>query len=172
MAGSGMAPTVAQMLESCQWLRYSLIMSYHRPMGMDDDARAAWGCITRTFLSNELHERFHDACTSIGLPHPGALKLLLQLDAEQPPAMRSIAGIMGCDASYVTALVDALEEPGYVERRVSPTDRRVKLVALTSQGVAAREKALDVMSEPPAGFARLSAPETKELARLLAKVTR
>jgi DNA-binding MarR family transcriptional regulator len=140
-------------------------------MGMDEHARSAWGCITRTFLSNELHDRFHDACESIALPHPGALKLLLQLDADQPPAMRSIAGIMGCDASYVTALVDALEAPGYVERRVSPNDRRVKLIALTSQGVAAREKALDIMSEPPAGFGRLTATEARQLARLLAKAT-
>ena len=30
------------------------------------------GGITRTFLSNELHDRFHDACGAIGLPHPGA----------------------------------------------------------------------------------------------------
>ncbi len=139
-------------------------------MGMDDDARAAWGYVTRTFLSNELHDRFHDACEAISLPHPGALKLLLQLDADDPPAMRSVAGLMNCDASYVTALVDALERPGYVERRVAPADRRVKLIALTSQGVAAREKALDVIAEPPAGFARLSATEARQLARLLAKV--
>jgi DNA-binding MarR family transcriptional regulator len=140
-------------------------------MGRDDAGRAAWSCITRTFLSNELHDRFHDACSAIGLPHPGALKLLLQLDADAPPPMRAVADIMNCDASYVTALVDALEGPGYVERRASPTDRRVKLVAVTGQGVAAKEKALDIMSEPPAGFARLSAAEAKELARLLAKAT-
>lgn len=140
-------------------------------MGRQDDARAAWGCITRTFLSNELHDRFHDACTAIGLPHPGALKLLLQLDAEDPPPMRAVATLMNCDASYVTALVDALEGPGYVERRSSPGDRRVKLIALTGAGEVAREKALAVMSEPPAGFARLTAGEVKELAQLLAKAT-
>lgn len=138
-------------------------------MGRDDDARAAWGCITRTFLSDEVHDRFHAACSSIGLPHPGALKLLLMLDAEDPPPMRAVASLLKCDASYVTALVDALEEPGYVERRAAPGDRRVKLVALTSQGVAAREKALDVMSEPPAGFGKLTADEARQLARLLAK---
>jgi DNA-binding MarR family transcriptional regulator len=138
-------------------------------VGKQDDARAAWGCITRTFMSNELHDRFHDACASIGLPHPGALKLLLMLDTADPPPMRAVASIMNCDASYVTALVDALEAPGLVERRSAPGDRRVKLIAVTAAGEAAREKALEVLSEPPAGFERLSAIEARELARLLAK---
>ncbi len=140
-------------------------------MGRHDDAKAAWGCITRTFLSNELHDRFHDACASIGVPHPGALKLLLRLDAAAPQPMRDIAASMGCDASYVTALVDALEEPGYAERRPAPGDRRVKLVQLTSQGASARETAFDIMAEPPAAFGRLTAAETRTLARLLAKAT-
>lgn len=140
-------------------------------MGRDDDARAAWGCVTRAFLSNEMHDRFHRACAVIGLPHPGALKLLLQLDADDPPPMRAVAGLLNCDASWVTALVDALEEPGYVARRAAPGDRRVKLIALTPDGEAAREKALEILSDPPAGFARLAASEVKELARLLAKAT-
>jgi hypothetical protein len=79
-------------------------------MSRADDARAAWSCITRTFLSDELHQRFHTACASVGLPHPGALKLLLLLDAADPPPMRDVANVMGCDASYVTALVDTLEQ--------------------------------------------------------------
>ena len=138
-------------------------------MGKQDDARAAWSCVTRTFMSDELHDRFHDACRSIGLPHPGALKLLLLLEPDEPPPMRTVASLMNCDASYVTVLVDALEEPGYVERRPAPGDRRVKLITLTSSGASAREKALDVLSEPPAGFDRLSAAEARELARLLEK---
>src|SRR4051812_3285099 len=141
-------------------------------MGRQEDARAAWSCVTRTFASNELHDRFHGACRSIGLPHPGALKLLLLLgEADEPPPMRAVATLMNCDASYVTALVDALEAPGYVERQPAPGDRRVKLIAVTSEGHAAREKAMDVLSEPPAGFTRLSAAEARELARLLAKAT-
>ena len=120
-------------------------------------------------MSNELHDRFHEACGSIGLPHPGALKLLLMLDGAEPPPMRAVASIMNCDASYVTALVDALEAPGYVERRPAPGDRRVKLIAVTPAGEAAREQAMDVLSQPPAGFEKLSAVEARELSRLLEK---
>jgi DNA-binding MarR family transcriptional regulator len=140
-------------------------------MGRDDDARAAWTCITQVFWSNEVHDRFHEAVHAIGLPHPGALKLLMQLDPESPTPMRAIASVMNCDASYVTALVDSLEAPGYVERQTAPHDRRVKLVRLTGAGEVAREKARDILSVPPAAFSRLDAADTRTLARLLAKVT-
>lgn len=140
-------------------------------MGRRDDVRSAWTCITRAFLSNELHDRFHEACAAIGLPHPGALKLLLLLSPDEPPPMRDIATLLNCDASWVTSLVDSLEEPGYVERKTSPTDRRIKLVQLTGEGERAREKARAVMSEPPAAFDRLTAQEAATLARLLEKAT-
>lgn len=123
----------------------------------------------RSFLSQDIHERFHGACAATHLPHPGALKLLLLLGAGDPPSQRTVAELLECDASYVTALVDSLEAPGYVERRAAPTDRRVKLIALTAEGEAAQAKAIDVLSEPPASFARLTAAETKQLARLLEK---
>lgn len=140
-------------------------------MGREADARAAWSSIMKVFLSNEVHDRFHDACRSIELPHPGALKLLLHLEVDDPQPMRALAAAIGCDASYMTALADALELPGYVERRTAPSDRRVKLVCLTEQGEAARERALEVMSEPPAAFARLEPAEARSLAELLAKAT-
>jgi len=136
----------------------------------DAEAREAWACILRMFLSPETHDSFHTACAEIGLPHPGSLKALLQLDAIDPPSMREMAEGLHCDASYITGLVDALEDQGYVERRVSPIDRRVKLVQLTDTGLAARARAVEVMGQPPKGFEALSATDTRNLAKLLAKV--
>jgi DNA-binding MarR family transcriptional regulator len=136
-----------------------------------DDARAAWHCISQVFWSNEVHDRFHEAVEAIGLPHPGSLKLLNQLEPHEPLPMRRIAELMHCDASYVTALVDTLEAPGYVVRRTAPHDRRVKLVQLTGEGIVARDKAQDILLVPPAAFARLDAGETRTLAKLLAKLT-
>jgi DNA-binding MarR family transcriptional regulator len=136
----------------------------------NDDARAAWRSMTELFFSEEVHNRFHDACAAVGLPHPGSLKALLLLEADSPPPMRALAEGMHCDASYMTGLVDALEGLGYVERRPSPTDRRVKLVQLTDKGEAAKEQALDVISTPPAVIDRLSAAEARRLAEILAKL--
>jgi len=135
----------------------------------DELARETWGCVLKLFMSPEVHERMHEACVRAGLPHPGALKALTWLRADEPPSMRAMAEALHCDASYVTALVDNLEELGYVERRVSPSDRRVKRLHLTRAGVAAQGRAFDLMHTPPKGFDLLSATEVRTLCRLLGK---
>ena len=42
------------------------------------------------------------------------------------------------DASYVTTIADQLEERGLIERQPHPTDRRVKSLALTPEGLRLR----------------------------------
>jgi DNA-binding MarR family transcriptional regulator len=138
-------------------------------MPKDDDAREAWRCISELLFSSEQHERFHQACALVGLPHPGSLKALMGLDGEHPPSMREMSEEMRCDASYITALVDTLEELGYVERTMSPTDRRVKFVRLTEKGRDARDRAHEVMLHPPKVLDRLTASELRTVARLLGK---
>ena len=140
-------------------------------MTVEEDAHRAWAIIAELFLSNEQHDRFHAACEEIGLPHPGALKLLLKLGEPEPPTMGDVARLLNCDASYVTGLVDTLEEPGLAERRVSARDRRVKTIHLTDSGVQARQRVREILSVPPPRMGRLTAAETKTLARLLEKLT-
>jgi DNA-binding MarR family transcriptional regulator len=132
--------------------------------------RAAWTAVGELFFGQEMHDRFHDAAEQAGVPHPGALKALMGLDGDVPRSMGSLADEMRCDASYITNLVDSLESLGYVERRVSPVDRRVKLVHLTPGGRAAQDSARAVITRPPAALDRLTVAEARTLARLLAKV--
>ncbi|HVF20840.1 MAG TPA: MarR family transcriptional regulator [Mycobacteriales bacterium] len=134
------------------------------------EARRAWRALSRLFLSDETHDRFHDACEAVGLPHPGSLKALLSIDVDAAAPMRTLAEHLRCDASYVTALVDALEDSGYVARRASDTDRRVKLVELTGEGRKAKERALDVLLAPPPSLEQLTATELRTLAQLLERV--
>ncbi len=54
--------------------------------------------------------------------------------APGPCPMGELAGRLACDASNVTGLTDRLEARGLVERRASPGDRRVKVLALTDEG--------------------------------------
>ena len=136
----------------------------------DEPARAAWTALTELFFSDAVHDRLHDAVAAARLPHPGALKALMQLEAGDPPSMRTLAERLRCDASYVTNLVDQLEAAGLVERRVSPTDRRVKLVHLTPAGRRARDRARNVITTPLDTFDRLSESEARSLARLLDKL--
>lgn len=136
----------------------------------DAAAREAWAAITRLLFGGELHRRFHAAADAAGLPHPGSLRALLSLDPDNPQSMRALAGALRCDASYITSLVDALERAGYVERQVSPADRRVKLVRVTASGRSARREAEQLFNAPPGAFALLSEDEIRTLADLLGKL--
>lgn len=131
--------------------------------------REAWRSVARLFMNDEVQQRVHLASAAANLPHPGALKALMQLDRGDPPVMRALAEAMHCDASYVTGLVDTLEAQGYVERRVSPTDRRMKLVHLTPAGEDAKRLAIDTLLVPPKGLDRLGDDELRSLRQLLTK---
>ena len=81
--------------------------------------------------------------------------------------MRDLARAMNCDASYVTAMIDDLEHAGYAERCPSPTDRRIKIIALTGAGIAALRTAQDGLLTPPAQLSRLDVSQQRNLARVL-----
>jgi DNA-binding MarR family transcriptional regulator len=56
---------------------------------------------------------------------------------------------------------------GLVERRSVGADRRVKTLALTPAGVELRVRVADLMSEPPAAIAALSAEDQHTLRDIL-----
>ncbi len=62
-----------------------------------------------------------------------------QLVLAKPTPMRELADQLHCDRSYITSLADKLEERGLV-KRIPGEDRRVKLLALTDEGMAVRNK--------------------------------
>ncbi len=100
---------------------------------------------------------------------PKQLGLIWRLEPGEEKPMRVLGESIYCDASYTTDLVDRLEARGLVERRSSPTDRRVKLIALTTAGERCREKALTMLYEAPAELQALEPDEVEALSRLLAK---
>jgi DNA-binding MarR family transcriptional regulator len=112
--------------------------------------------------------RFAEAARRVGLTM-ASIKALMTLEPGREIPMRALADELHCDASNVTQLVDTLEAPGYVERVPSPTDRRVKLLRITTLGGKARAEVIDALHRPPACFAALSGREQAELARLLTK---
>ncbi|HEY4377138.1 MAG TPA: MarR family winged helix-turn-helix transcriptional regulator [Acidimicrobiales bacterium] len=120
-----------------------------------DPGHEAWAVIAELFFGGSVHDRFHEAGESIGVNPPG-LKALLSLEPGQPKPMRVLAAEWRCDPSWVTSLVDGLEERGLVERQILPTDRRVKTVALTASGAEAKAAALLALSQPPPEIEALS----------------
>jgi DNA-binding MarR family transcriptional regulator len=133
-------------------------------------AGEAWQALYRFVFEGEGQRRFHEACDVTGLA-PGVLKALLVLTSERPTPMRDLAERFHCDPSYVTSLVDGLEGAGLAERRSHPSDRRVKMVALSVAGEAAQAQVHKVLGEPPTSFASLSVDELRRLHAIVIKLT-
>ena len=124
----------------------------------------AWRSVAEQFL--DMRSRWFEAAGAVVLS-PAGLDALLKIDPDTPPSMRELAEHLGCDASYVTAMVDDLEHAEYAERRPSARDRRIKQVVLTERGRRARQTAQEHLTAPPAGLRTLSASRQRALADLL-----
>jgi DNA-binding MarR family transcriptional regulator len=115
-------------------------------------------------------QRTSDLAEEIGLT-PAITKALVHLSQDRPVPMRELAGALRCDNSYVTAVVDGLEERGVAHRQPHPTDRRIKVVVLTDTGATLAARVRAVLDEPPASFARLTDDEARQLRDLLRKLS-
>ena len=132
-------------------------------------AREAWSTIRDLLMSGQGHDMFIGACTAEGLT-PGPAKALMRLHDQPSQSMRDLAQLLGCDASYITALTDQLEERGFAERRPHPSDRRARIVVLTDEGESAAVRIVEAMSVPPDAFSVLTAAEQTTLRDLMRKV--
>jgi len=101
---------------------------------------------------------------------PGVIKTLVRLACIDGISMGEMARSIGCDPSYITALVDDLARAGLATREPDPADRRVKIVVITEKGRSLAEEIHSVLSVPPAAFGALSRPELRQLRALLDKV--
>jgi DNA-binding MarR family transcriptional regulator len=122
------------------------------------------------FFEIGMHERQRAAAalTELDLTFPQAHMLRL-LEPGRPLSMSALAERLVCDASNVTGLADRLEARGLVERQTSAGDRRVKALSITPAGAALRKRVLQVMTEPPAAIAALSADDKETLRDILAR---
>jgi DNA-binding MarR family transcriptional regulator len=111
----------------------------------------------------------HAACEALSLT-PGLMKSLISMQPGEPTPMKVLATRWRCDASYVTSLVDGLEDRGLVERQLHPTDRRAKTIVLTPEGDRTRLAVLARLHEPPASLNELTTAEQRTLRDLLAKI--
>jgi DNA-binding MarR family transcriptional regulator len=92
-------------------------------------------------------------------------RLIVQLDDEVP--MGQLADYLRCDASNITGIVDRLERRDLVVRRVDPTDRRVKRIALTTAGRELRVRLEARLAGDRPSVASLSGPDQLALRDLL-----
>jgi DNA-binding MarR family transcriptional regulator len=123
----------------------------------------------RTTFEGEFVERM-GALSSRTKMSPGVLKTMMRLGASDGVSMGEMARGIGCDPSYITALVDDLDARGLARREAAPYDRRVKIIVLTEAGRKLADEISAVFAVPPASFSTLSAGELRQLRDLLDKV--
>ncbi len=94
--------------------------------------------VVRLFVAVESLRAFYEReAAELDLTPPQARVLLL---AAQGRSQRDLAAGFRCDASNIVGIVDRLEQRGLVVRRPGQFDRRVKLVSLTDEGLAVRDR--------------------------------
>jgi DNA-binding MarR family transcriptional regulator len=131
----------------------------------------------KTSAARQAHELFFEigmaerarrgaALAEHGLTFAQAHALRL-LEPEHPLPMSKLAKHLFCDASNVTGIADRLEARGLIERRAAEGDRRVKVLALTPEGVMLREQVLEILTEPPAAITALSPADQRALRDIL-----
>jgi DNA-binding MarR family transcriptional regulator len=123
----------------------------------------------RTTFEGEFVERM-GALSGRTKLSPGVIKTLLRLAATDGISMGDMARGIGCDPSYITALVDDLAQRGLARREAAPTDRRVKTIVLTAEGRRLADEISAVFAVPPASFSSLTQAELRQLRGLLDKV--
>lgn len=81
---------------------------------------------------------------------------------------RTLAASIGFDTSTIGGVVDRLQARGWVQRQVSPQDRRARLLQVTPQGQLMLEEVCEaVLATQTRILAPLDEAERKEFLRLL-----
>jgi DNA-binding MarR family transcriptional regulator len=78
-----------------------------------------------------------------------------------------VADVLSCDASTMTGIADRLEERGLIARQSGPSDRRVKLLALTDNGRRLVDAIDGPFSHDIDGIGTLTEAERATLTKLL-----
>jgi DNA-binding MarR family transcriptional regulator len=88
-----------------------------------------------------------------------------------PLSQQAIGERLRIDRTTMVALIDDLEQAGYVKRERNPADRRAYLITLTPAGTKAQARAEEAVDARAAGFfGQLAEAERQELHRLLERL--
>src|SRR5919201_3043342 len=95
-------------------------------------------------LAKQIADHVRERAVTLGLTSAQATALR---EMTGPMTMRELAERMSCEPSNATFVVDTLEKQGLIERHPHPTDRRASQLVLTPEGIALRERLLELLSK-------------------------
>jgi MarR family transcriptional regulator, lower aerobic nicotinate degradation pathway regulator len=97
--------------------------------------------------------------------------ILTMVTEMEPMTQKALADALGIDRTTMVALLDDLQDKGYVTRERHPRDRRAFLVLPTDSGRAAKAAAVRILDEQQRHFlAPLTPAERGQLAGLLTRL--
>ena len=97
-------------------------------------ALSHWPGYLMATIAEHATERFERGLAADGIRSRHAQVLFL-IDAEGPMSQRQLGRRLRVDKRPMVGVVDDLERLGLAERRPSPSDRRVRAIHLTAEGV-------------------------------------
>jgi len=118
-------------------------------------------------LFTHLRTHFERVVQPYDLPGPCA-KALRLIDGSI--SMKELGSRIHCDASFVTAIADTLEQRGLAVREIDPDDRRIKRLVLTPKGDELRGHLGHELFNDVPGIRHLDAAERASLLALLHKM--
>ncbi len=99
-----------------------------------------------TELRNRCGQREDEIRAKAGLT-PGAYHCLVAMTEDEELTGREVARRIRVSPSRASRIVDSLVRAGFVKRRDGPTDRRVTLVSLTTEGAVLRKRVSEIHAE-------------------------
>jgi DNA-binding MarR family transcriptional regulator len=167
---AGITDFVNHVVAQLPWSLYDLCVTSAPEVSSTTVAVEAWRLMRDLSHHPDVLGRSHAIAEELGVT-PSVTKSLRHLTPGRPTPMRELAGALRCDNSYVTSVVDGLEQQGLARRMPHPTDRRVKVVELTARGAAVAARVRMAFDQPPASFASLSEADAELLLVLLRKLS-
>jgi DNA-binding MarR family transcriptional regulator len=101
-----------------------------------------------------------------------AYVVLSALDRSPVRSQAALAETIGADKTRIISTLDDLQDRGYIERRPDPSDRRVRLLALTEAGRTAKDGAQeDIQHGEEQWLGKLSADDRRVFLRILRELS-
>jgi DNA-binding MarR family transcriptional regulator len=115
-------------------------------------------------------KRFAERIAAAGL-NPPLFRVLNLVDAAEGQSQQAIGAAIEVPPSRMVALVDELEQRGFVERRPDPADRRVRALFLTAKGRRCLTKGREIAKDHEDELTRgMAAADRERLIALLQQI--
>ncbi len=125
-------------------------------------------CFPLYAASKEIVRRYKPVLDEIGLTYTQYITMMVMWEHESI-SVKDMGALLYLDSGTLTPVLKKLEQKGFIKRQRDTEDERVLNVSVTGEGMALRDKALDV----PAKIActiDLSPEEARQLCVMLQKL--